>query len=548
LNRVLIEGQGSITSAAFSPDGKYVVTGDGLFPVGSPGTKIINGTIWLRDFQGKSIGKIIQGIEGSADYIAFSSDSKYIASLDNKSVKVWDLQGNLIKTQDLPSTRTPEMIIVVPIKNNKILLRRSSFDADIKAISRDGKFVARVEGNRQEFIKIFENRIEKNEKNQQVIFTLKVNPSSIKAINFGQDGRSLIGVFSDNTLRVWQLQSNSIGKIFEYDSSFISVAFSPDSRNIVTSSVNGTLKIWNLENHFSGQPIQAFSPPPINSVAVSPNGQFIVSGGAYLQLWDMNGKVIGKTFQGHNHYIESVTFTSDNKHIISSSFDQTIRLWNLVGENLQTIDLSKEPFDLEEVWSGKLVAVSSDNKFIVAGISTDEHHLSGIVQLLDINGNPKGQPFGNDWRFALSPNGKYIAVADANNTIQLWDIRGNRLGSLFRGHENLITSLAFSPDSQFIASGSWDNTVRLWDRQGNLITTFLEHQEGIQSVAFSPDGQYIASGSLDGTVRLWPANWKTMLKVACKQLKDHHALTAPKTDEEKSAARTCFLYGGMHRQ
>ncbi|HEY9297490.1 MAG TPA: hypothetical protein VIQ31_14185, partial [Phormidium sp.] len=195
-----------------------------------------------------------------------------------------------------------------------------------------------------------------------------------------------------------------------------------------------------------------------------------------------------------------------------------------------------------EVWSVKLVAFTLDSKYIVAGISTDEFDITGYVQLLDINGSPQGQPFGDSWQFALSPNGKYIAVGDANNTIQLWDMKGNRVSPLFRGHENSITSLAFSPDGHFIASASQDNTVKLWDTQGNIIGTFLGHQEAIKSVIFSPDGQYIASASHDGTVKLWPSNWKTALKVACNRLKHHPVLRNPQTDIEKQACETCRKY------
>jgi WD40 repeat protein len=215
-----------------------------------------------------------------------------------------------------------------------------------------------------------------------------------------------------------------------------------------------------------------------------------------------------------------------------------MHLWSLSGKSLDSYPLKVEQRKYD--WSIELVDFSADNKYIVAGISTDEYGFSGYLQLFDIKGNRIGKAFGRGWQFALSPDGKYIAAQDNNNTIQLWDMKGNLVGSHFRGHEASIISLAFSPDGYFIASGSKDGTVRLWDTKGNLISTFLG-QGLIQSVMFSSDGQYIASSSYDGTIKLWPANWKSALKLACNRLKYHPVLTAPQTEEEKSAARVCFL-------
>ncbi|MCL1463516.1 WD40 repeat domain-containing protein, partial [Argonema galeatum] len=74
----------------------------------------------------------------------------------------------------------------------------------------------------------------------------------------------------------------------------------------------------------------------------------------------------------------------------------------------------------------------------------------------------------------------------------------------FQGHKSFVFSVAFSPDGQRIVSGSDDNTVRLWDLQGNPIgSPFMGHEDFVTSVAFSPDGEMIVSGSGDKTLRLW---------------------------------------------
>lgn len=60
---------------------------------------------------------------------------------------------------------------------------------------------------------------------------------------------------------------------------------------------------------------------------------FIVTGGDYgfLEAYDVNGDVYNR-FVGHTDYIESVEISTDKRRLISSSADNTIRIWNI--ENL----------------------------------------------------------------------------------------------------------------------------------------------------------------------------------------------------------------------
>ena len=79
------------------------------------------------------------------------------------------------------------------------------------------------------------------------------------------------------------------------------------------------------------------------SVAFSSDGRHIVSGSEdeTIQIWDaQTGAQVGNPLQGHTSSVYSVAFSPDGRHIVSGSWDQTIRVWDAqtgaqVGNPLQ---------------------------------------------------------------------------------------------------------------------------------------------------------------------------------------------------------------------
>jgi WD40 repeat protein len=164
-------------------------------------------------------------------------------------------------------------------------------------------------------------------------------------------------------------------------------------------------------------------------------------------IWELK-----KTLLAHTDWVRCLSFTPDNQTLISGSFDQSIKLWNMAD--------------------GKMLHDLQD------------HH-KGVFAL------------------AVSADGKTLASGSWDETIKLWNISSGQLISNLSGHTASVRSLATSPDNQLLVSGSFDNTVRVWQLStGDLVKTMM-HKEPIAAIALNHTGQILASTGDDGLVKLW---------------------------------------------
>ncbi|KAF9524130.1 hypothetical protein CPB83DRAFT_861801 [Crepidotus variabilis] len=260
------------------------------------------------------------------------------------------------------------------------------------------------------------------------------------------------------------------------------------------------------------------------AVAFSSDGRHIISGSEdqSVRMWDASTGEELKVLNGHSGGVSSVAFSSDGKHIISGSVDKSVRVWDAsTGEELKELKVLN-------CHSGGFtsVAFSSDGKHIISG-SYDRYvrvwDASTGEELKVLNGHSGGVSsvaFSSDGKHIISGSddksvrvdGKHIISGSDDKSVRVWDASTGEELKVLNGHSRGVTSVAYSSDGKHIISGSYDKSLRVWDASTGEELKVLDHSAGVMSVAFSTDDKRIISGLFDGSVQVGDASTGKELK------------------------------------
>ena len=105
---------------------------------------------------------------------------------------------------------------------------------------------------------------------------------------------------------------------------------------------------------------------------------------------------------------------------------------------------------------------------------------------------------------AVSPDGKWLAIGRADNSIKLQSLTDPNAKKVLAGHAGPVTGLQFSADSTKLFSGAKDKSLRLWTVADGQPAGILETPQEVTAVALSLDGTRIFSGHAgDHVIRAW---------------------------------------------
>jgi len=371
-----------VNSVAFSPDGKYYVTGGD------------DSIVRIWDTETGEMKRALVGHSGIIHSVAYSPDGTMVLTAsEDGTARLWHA--------DL--TNTP-----------RILYGHADTVNDV-AVSPDGKTIATGswDEDMSNHYKLWDAATGRE------THPLIGHTWLSSGISFSKDGHFVLTANGDGTVRVWNVKTGeSIQTIQVYPSWVNTAAFSPDGKYILAGGNENAATVWEVST--GTKTLELEHPDWVNSVAFSPDGKFAATGcrDNIVRLWDLDKKEVVREFEGHSAAtdggylsIESVVFSPDGKYILSGSADGTARLWDINSGEM--VKLFKH---------GGLVlsaAISSDGKYVLTG-GADR-----LARLWDIQTGGLVRTFTGHtdsiFDTAFSQDGKFVVTASADTTVRIWD-------------------------------------------------------------------------------------------------------------------------------
>ena len=218
---------------------------------------------------------------------------------------------------------------------------------------------------------------------------------------------------------------------------------------------------------------------------------------------------------GHSEGVISAVYSPDGKHLLSASWDSTLRIWNVeTGDVMRTIQ--------RDTWRNNNASFSPDGKLIMC--SSDS-----VITLYDAKTGEETNNFVNDWwviSAKFTPDGKRIIATSNDNKIRIMDVNTGEIEKTITGKCDYYSYASVSPDGKKIVctpskygdlhyfrnaidvdfSDSLVVPVKVIDLEtGEELLTLNGHKYYVSIAAFSPDGSRIVTGSYDMTVKVWDA-------------------------------------------
>jgi|GEM_PF-3556731 len=243
----------------------------------------------------------------------------------------------------------------------------------VKAVlfSPDGKYLA--SGGAGKRLNIFDTETGKP------VHELK-HPRGIKELCFSSDSKHLAVASRSHDIFIWDVEKGQIlDTLSGHQGEIESVVYDSQGRFLVSASKDQTIRIWNAQtytllNDFRNEY------ETCKKLCFSPDGNLLLTGSnsGNLGMLNVTTGVVPFNISGHETEITSVNFRPDGKYFISTSLDQTVRIWDTsTGKRVCTLYL----FPDTEDW----VIITPDRRFdgSLGGLQ-NLHYVKGM-EIIPVN-------------------------------------------------------------------------------------------------------------------------------------------------------------------
>ncbi|MBD2025869.1 AAA-like domain-containing protein [Leptolyngbya sp. FACHB-711] len=320
-----LAGQSQLWTSQYSPDGQSIAAAGGGYPASS---------IFLWQGGDRKL-KELKGHSNTIFSLSFSPDGQQLASASaDSTVRLWNL-----------SNGSNRVLLPCAVANCPGFTQRDYLTV---RFSPDGKLIAAGD---------IEGQLRLWNADGSLRSGIPAHPKGrIWGIAFSPDSQTVATASTDGSVNLWSIEGNLLMTLPSQSVEVLSVTFSPNGQTIATGSEDGKVRLWDRK----GQRFAVFSghQQAVWRVQFSPNGQLLASASEdrTVKFWKVDQATIARlkqsgsngqsaieqdisirTLIGHTDQVKGISFAPDGKTIVSASFDQTVKVWDVEGLNLNEL-------------------------------------------------------------------------------------------------------------------------------------------------------------------------------------------------------------------
>ncbi|KAL6940089.1 TOR complex subunit lst8 [Hanseniaspora vineae] len=285
---------------------------------------------------------------------------------------------------------------------------------------------------------------------------------------------------------------------------------------LVSAGYDHTIRFWEALTGVCSRTIQ-HPDSQVNRIEITNDKKYLAAAGnPNVRLYDITSTNPNPvtSFEGHKGNITSIQFQQDNKWMVSSSEDGTIKVWDVRAPSVQRNYKTGSPVNEVVIHpnQGELLSCDQDGKLKIWDLSGNKCSTTIVPEDVDT-------PLQS---LSVASDGSMLIAGNNKGSCYVWELPNHTDATTlnpvtkFRSHTKYITKVLISQDSRHLATCSADHTARIWDvadkQNIQLESTLDGHQRWVWDCAFSADSAYLVTSCSDHYVRLWDLSTKEVVR------------------------------------